>query len=57
MPTTTASSSPCNSDGKLFCNGEGMFGLCNWGVVTWQMVAPGTKCMDGAITWANAETY
>ncbi|KAK8204506.1 hypothetical protein BKA81DRAFT_433675 [Phyllosticta paracitricarpa] len=57
VPTTGAQSSRCPSDGKLYCNGEALFGLCNWGVVQWQSVAPGTKCVDGAITYADTQAY
>lgn len=44
--------SSCPTDGMIVCDGEDMFGLCNFGMVTFQMVAAGTKCMDGKIVAA-----
>ncbi|TKA39395.1 hypothetical protein B0A54_10414 [Friedmanniomyces endolithicus] len=51
LPTSTGST--CSRNGELLCNGPNEFGLCNWGRVVWQPVAPGTACVDGAITWAS----
>ncbi|PVH93946.1 lytic polysaccharide monooxygenase, partial [Periconia macrospinosa] len=45
----TADAGTCSTDGAIVCQGETQFGLCNHGKVTWQPVAPGTKCADGKI--------
>ncbi|EME45679.1 hypothetical protein DOTSEDRAFT_171250 [Dothistroma septosporum NZE10] len=36
-------------DGALVCNGDSMFGLCNFGYVIYQKVALGTACRNGKI--------
>ncbi|KAK0365591.1 hypothetical protein LTS02_003631 [Friedmanniomyces endolithicus] len=51
VPTSTGVT--CSPNGELVCNGLNEFGLCNWGRVAWQPVAPGTACVNGAITWAS----
>lgn len=58
-PTGTASYMPmgtgsaCPTNGALVCSADGtMFGLCNWGSVSFQPVAAGTKCVDGKIDFA-----
>ncbi|KAK1067389.1 hypothetical protein LTR12_017587 [Friedmanniomyces endolithicus] len=51
VPTSTGVT--CSPNGELICNGPNEFGLCNWGRVVWQPVAPGTACVHGAITWAG----
>lgn len=51
VPTSTGVT--CSPNGELICNGLNEFGLCNWGRVVWQPVAPGTACVNGAITWAS----
>lgn len=52
---TTAGSS-CGKDGTLVCNDAGdQFGLCNFGKVVFQPVAPGTQCKDGKITRAKRD--
>nr|AQA29299.1 hypothetical protein 6 [Fulvia fulva] len=47
------SGSPCDIHGELLCNGVELFGLCQWGQVIWQSVAPGTACVDGEIAYAR----
>ncbi|KAF1975176.1 hypothetical protein BU23DRAFT_634233 [Bimuria novae-zelandiae CBS 107.79] len=42
----------CSADGKLLCNGEMQFGLCDRGKVVWQDVALGTVCLNGQIAHA-----
>lgn len=42
----------CPTNGALVCDGETMFGLCNFGEVVFQSVAAGTKCVDGKIVAA-----
>ena len=44
--------STCAPNGAVICSGESQFGICNWGKVTFQPVAAGTKCVDGAIVLA-----
>lgn len=44
--------STCPTNGALVCDGESMFGLCNFGEVVFQSVAAGTKCVDGKIVAA-----
>lgn len=39
----------CPKDGALVCNGPNEFGLCNFGQVVWQPVAPGTACKNDGI--------
>lgn len=39
----------CSSEGAIVCNSDTQFGICNQGKVVWQAVAPGTKCVNGAI--------
>ncbi|KAK4498826.1 hypothetical protein PRZ48_009336 [Zasmidium cellare] len=52
-PSIPASPSPgrgtCSKDGALVCNGPNEFGLCNFGQVIWQPVAPGTACKNDGI--------
>lgn len=59
-PTGTAPAYPigtgqsCPSDGALVCSPDGtQFGLCNFGKVSFQPVAAGTKCVDGEIQFAD----
>ncbi|KAH0094024.1 hypothetical protein KCU96_g6384, partial [Aureobasidium melanogenum] len=53
MPSTApapySNSTSCSTNGALICNGPTQFGLCNFGQVVWQPVAPGTACEDGQI--------
>ena len=49
VPTPVKGNSGCTTDGALVCNGLNQFGLCNFGQVIWQPVAPGTQCLDGQI--------
>ncbi|KAH0261128.1 hypothetical protein KCU91_g14209, partial [Aureobasidium melanogenum] len=53
MPSTApapySNSTSCSTNGALVCNGPTQFGLCNFGQVVWQPVAPGTACEDGQI--------
>lgn len=44
-----ATSSACQSTGQVVCNGSSKYGLCNYGSVVWQSVAPGTECRNGSI--------
>lgn len=59
-PTGTAAPYPistgtsCSPNGAVICKGEDMFGICNWGKVTFQSVAAGTKCVNGEITAADS---
>lgn len=46
---TTPGRSTCPTDGIIVCDGTSKFGLCNFGEVTFQQVAAGTKCLDGKI--------
>lgn len=39
----------CETNGALVCNGASQWGLCNWGTVVWQPVAPGTGCSSGKL--------
>ncbi|KAF2842128.1 lytic polysaccharide monooxygenase [Patellaria atrata CBS 101060] len=45
----TSGNTSCSPDGALICNGEKQWGLCNFGKVVFQPVAPGTSCIDGHI--------
>lgn len=48
-PYSTGSVS-CPTNGALVCSSDGSeFGVCNWGRVTFQPVAAGTKCEGGKI--------
>lgn len=50
-PIGTGSS--CSSNGELVCSADGtQFGICNFGVVSFQAAAAGTKCVDGMIQFA-----
>jgi len=48
-PSISTGKVPCPVNGALVCIGENMWGLCDWGTATPQMVAPGTKCENGQI--------
>ena len=42
----------CSEFQVLVCNGPDQFSLCDsWQGAQWQDVAPGTQCVDGAISW------
>lgn len=47
-PLSTGTSS-CPVNGNIVCKGESMFGICNFGRITFMPVAAGTKCVDGSI--------
>ena len=49
---TAKGDATCEPDGALVCNGPAEFGICNFGRVVWQAVAPGTVCVDGVIGFA-----
>ena len=52
--TGSGSGQACSSDGAIVCSADGTrFGLCNFGHVQFQPVASGTKCVNGAIAYAN----
>lgn len=50
-----AKRSSCSPNGSLVCNGPELFGLCNFGSVTFQSVAAGTECVDGTIQAASGD--
>ena len=48
-PTSPSTSGDCEVEGAVVCNSPEQFGICNHGSITWQPVAPGTSCQNGAI--------
>ena len=48
-PTSPSAPGGCEVEGAIVCNSSEQFGICNHGSVTWQAVAPGTSCQNGAI--------
>ncbi|CAD0083102.1 unnamed protein product [Aureobasidium vineae] len=56
IPGPYSNSTSCTTNGALVCNGPTQFGLCNFGQVIWQPVAPGTTCQDGQIVADNNDT-
>ncbi|KAI4728317.1 hypothetical protein E4T49_03964 [Aureobasidium sp. EXF-10728] len=56
IPGPYSNSTSCTTNGALVCNGPTQFGLCNFGQVIWQPVAPGTACEDGQIVADNGDT-
>lgn len=55
-PAPYSNSTSCNTNGALVCNGPTQFGLCNFGQVVWQPVAPGTACEDGQIVGGTGDS-
>jgi hypothetical protein len=53
IPPPYSNSTSCNQNGALICNGPTQYGLCNFGQVIWQPVAPGTACENNQIVAAN----
>ncbi|KEQ99545.1 hypothetical protein AUEXF2481DRAFT_25442 [Aureobasidium subglaciale EXF-2481] len=53
LPAPYSNITSCITNGALTCNGPTQFGLCNFGKVIWQPVAPGTACENGQIVADN----
>lgn len=54
IPPPYSNSTTCTTNGALICNGPTQYGLCNFGQVIWQPVAPGTACQNNQIITAAA---
>jgi hypothetical protein len=52
IPPPYTNSTSCTTPGALLCNGPTLYGLCNFGSVIWQPVAPGTACQNDQIVAA-----
>ena len=48
-PAPYTNNTTCPTNGALLCNGPTQYGLCNFGSVIWQPVAPGTSCVNSQI--------
>ncbi|KAI4801238.1 hypothetical protein E4T44_11651 [Aureobasidium sp. EXF-8845] len=49
VPPPYSNTTTCTTNGALICNGPTQYGLCNFGKVIWQPVAPGTACQENQI--------
>ena len=49
VPPPYTNSTTCPQNGALLCNGPTLYGLCNFGSIIWQPVAPGTSCINSQI--------
>jgi hypothetical protein len=51
-PPPYSNTTSCTIPDALICNGPTLYGLCNFGQVIWQPVAPGTACQNNQIVAA-----
>jgi hypothetical protein len=56
IPPPYSNTTTCTTPDTLICNGPTLYGLCNFGQVIWQPVAPGTACQNNQIVTAAAAT-